>query len=149
MTFERIIVVATLLSMISCVLGAVPILDGSDAKFWESHAVVIGKVDSPVSDASGDRFHVHLLGVVATDFVVPVELSIRYTPGPESALTNVVDGSTVLLCLKRDKDGWTLPTSGIAFFPSGNAIAVVSGMSDPALEKTSQQVKKLRSERTR
>jgi hypothetical protein len=147
MTLDRIVFISAVLSMVFCTLGAVAILDGREIGFWDNHAVVVGKVDSVVSDASGDRFSIHLVGVVATDFIIPTELSVEYSPGPESALPNIADRNMVMLCVTKNKDGWRLPTNGIAFFPSGNAIQVVSGISDSIVKTAAQKIQGMRSER--
>jgi hypothetical protein len=129
--------------------GAVLTRTGRGKAFWNNHAVVICFVETATSDKNDDRADVQALGVVATDFLVPTRMTIRHIPaGPESAITaNLSKGDTVVLCVERVGDGWTLPKDGLPFFPSHSAVQKLKDMDDPLIARIVNEVQKARADR--
>jgi hypothetical protein len=125
----------------------VPVFTGEEDKFWTSHAVVVAKV-AKVAEATRnkplERADLELLGVVATNVLVPTRLNVSYRVGVESPLRNLHEGECVLLLIKRTEKGWVVPAVIPDFLPNEDAMVSVTNLEDPLVIRACESVAAVR-----
>ena len=127
----------------SVAVAAVVVESGTDPKFWPKHAVVVGRIISIKEGRLGTTIRLQVLAVVATDLLVPVDLTLTDVPlgAPECGLlVEVRVGMLAAVCLERVGTGWSVSGNGLAFFPTGKGIVPISGLDDPVLGEVVRKV---------
>ncbi len=128
--------------------NAQPTRSGIEHGFWDDHAVVVAKV---VEVKSRSCVKVKVTAVVATDFLIPVNLLLEDIPlGPGSAMVfdlRQAPGDTLLLCVQKRNKGYTLAWEYIEFFTTNCAIMPLNkGPDDPVLGPVTEQIYAARKE---
>lgn len=128
------------------VFGATETFTGEEAEFWTNHAVVIGKVEAVTEKGSEVEIRVDLKAVIATDFMVPDDMLIKYVRARNSPLagTTFEKGTLAMLCVELRGGEWFLPASYLTVFENRIAATRVSSTRDVVVERHVTAIKKAR-----
>lgn len=149
-SFARFLVAVLLCYSPRVAKGAVVEERGTSPGYWDSHCVIVCKINEVHLARSGHTVPVSLLAVVSTNFIVPTsDMDIGFIASESSVtLTDLTVGTTVCACLHRLEGHWWLPHNETTFMltASGSPIQRISGLDDPKIGAIVEAVNKARRE---